>query len=141
VLLILLPVLMLASCMKVSIYEVTFIDENEEVIKSVFIDFDKWSDNHDYDIDFDKTGYHFYMWSTEINHEDKTIIAKVTFEPNEYNVELDVNGGDPLDVNVISVTYDEKISLLPNLITRGGYTFLGWKDHGGNFYSSDTIYE
>lgn len=66
--------------------------------------------------------------------EDITLYAK--WEPKEYTVTFDVNGGDPLPADQITsktVTFGQPYGELPVPAPRTGYSFLGWysdKDRG-----------
>ena len=90
---------------------------------------------------FVKTGYHFAGWSDEQNSYDtkysdkesvKNLVAtnggSITFfaiwEPNEYIVTFDANGGTTSTTSK-TVTYASTYGTLPTP-TRTGYTFDGW---------------
>lgn len=63
--------------------------------------------------------------------QDKT--AKVNWEPNYYNIEYDLAGGNFGECHPTSSVYDEEVSI--SNPTRSGYTFKGWTITG---YSTST---
>ncbi len=78
-------------------------------------------------------GYTFNYWNSENGNKanDKfTIYGEVSFYANktakQYTASFDVDGGDELQTNTQTVTYDSNyIFAAP---TRTGYSFLGWYD-------------
>ncbi len=82
-----------------------------------------------------KEGYTFVGWTSnksdeivkDLKIETGTygeIILTANYTVNKYNVTLDVNGGDILDINSFYVNYDSEFTLpIPSKI---GYTFKGW---------------
>lgn len=69
---------------------------------------------------------------------DTTVYASYT--PNIYVVDLDVAGGESLDLPRILVTRDAPYGELP-IPKRTGYTFLGWFNAAGDQITSSTIVE
>ena len=96
-----------------------------------------------------KEGNAFLSWCLDTECDEKydpktTDITKVSelyaqWSPNNYTVTLNVNGGDILSVNVITVTYGQSYNYLPNA-TRTGYTFTGWftEENGGIEVTNET---
>ena len=89
-----------------------------------------------------KTGYTFLGWAkgsdaelpeyidcasvenlTLVNGEDVTLYA--VWQANSYTITFNINGGTGA-IEGLAATYDSKITLTKNTITREGYTFLGW---------------
>ena len=86
-----------------------------------------------------RPGYTFKGWyngetqvtdGTWTTASDLTLTAK--WEANQYQVTLNVNGGEMTESTNMTVTYDQAFKLPEP--TRTGYTFLGW-------YAGETKYE
>lgn len=76
-----------------------------------------------------KTGYKFNGWDYDFNEPIKAnVIANAQWTANQYEIEFNVNGGDPLSSNKLTVTYDRSFTLPTP--TRLGYEFAGW--YNGN---------
>ncbi len=72
----------------------------------------------------------------ENNIIDIDAVINIVFDSNEYDVELDANGGQFANGNKIEYVTDivgEKLVIEPS---RDLYTFIGWKDAQGNDYVS-----
>lgn len=74
--------------------------------------------------------------------ENITLYAK--WEPKDYTVTFDVNGGDPLPADQITsktVTYGQPYGELPVPAPRTGYSFMGWYTDkaGGVIVTADTL--
>lgn len=98
-----------------------------------------------------RPGYTFEAWHFESSTgpkleadavckllEDTTVYASYT--PNIYVVDLDVAGGEPLDLPRILATRDAPYGELPTP-KRTGYTFQGWFNAEGREITSSTIVE
>ncbi|HJA63200.1 MAG TPA: discoidin domain-containing protein, partial [Candidatus Intestinimonas stercoravium] len=69
---------------------------------------------------------------------DVTITAVYTAQT--YTVTLDVNGGDPLEEDTITVTYGQPYGALPIPTTQEeGKLFDGWRDASGALIAADTL--
>jgi uncharacterized repeat protein (TIGR02543 family) len=99
-----------------------------------------------------RTGYTFGEWNTakdgsgiaygENSHYtvDGDIILYAQWKANDYTLDFDVQGGNP--VGSRKVTYGVTINTLPNP-THTGYTFGGWFTEingGGTAYAETTVY-
>lgn len=95
----------------------------------------------------DKTGYTFEKYIDENDNEvnENTVVtspinATSQYNPNQYTVTFDKNGG-VTDVDSIIVTYDSDYSDLP-IPTKPGYEFAGWFteiDEGDKISPEDTV--
>ena len=75
---------------------------------------------------------------------EHTFVSELTFEPvfepKQYQVHLDGNGGD-CEVQTVPVTFGNVYPQLP-VANRTGYHFMGWsKEANGEILASDAIYE
>jgi uncharacterized repeat protein (TIGR02543 family) len=94
------------------------------------------------------TGHRFVSWKYDgevvdedtIFNYDQEIILVAEFEPEDYTVTLNVNGGDALTETTLETTYGTAVSVaaLP-IPTRAGYTFVGWY-YGDTEVTNETIY-
>ena len=94
--------------------------------------------------DASKVGYTFQGWiieKTDIPTKSLTIEHNSTgsktftaiFEPNKYTITFDVNGGNALNNNTMTVNYDSNY-VLPTP-TRDGYSFEGWLNNDSIVYN------
>ena len=110
---------------------------------------------------FNRQGYQFIGWNTKpdgvdgINYEDKAIIVgKSAFEnmedgstinlyaiwnPDNYTIVFDSNGGVAVNPATITKPYEKALGTLPTT-SREGYIFLGWftERNGGTQISPST---
>ena len=93
-------------------------------------DFEGWYDNAEF------TGDEYAycgLWDTT---EDMTVYAK--WSPQVFYIYFSGYGSENIEDK--EVTYDAAIGVLPN-IERDGYTFYGWKNQHGEYYTSETIWQ
>ncbi len=83
-----------------------------------------------------KTGYTFAGWSYDfVTPITKDTAITASWTANEYTITYDVNGGDALENNTQTATYDSDYTLA--VPTRTGYTFAGWY-HGETPFENGT---
>ena len=110
--------------------------------------------SHVYDADknlttngYTKTGYTFEGWATTaggaVAYTDAQSVKNLTdvdgdtvtlyavWEPIDYSVTYDINGGDAGTTDNSSHVYDEDKNLTTNGYTRTGYAFEGWATTAG----------
>ena len=95
----------------------------------------------------ERMGYEFKGWYYDNKLIEKTTIVtaakkhmlKAVYEGNQYDLEINPNGG-VCDKTSITVTYGEPIGTLPT-VTREGFIYLGWYDDNGNRVYENDIYE
>ena len=86
-----------------------------------------------------RTGYKFAGWDYDFSNPIKSnIIANAQWVANQYEIEFNVNGGNPLTSNKMTVTYDRSF-ILPTP-TRLGYEFTGWYHNNTRIYDGDWNY-
>ena len=104
---------------------------------------------------FVRDGYTFIGWSTSpdgaVEYKDKESVKNLTkengaeiilyavWEPNEYTVKFDANGGSG-SMSDLSMTYDEFVQLPNNVFTKEYYIFAGWNteaDGSGISYTNE----
>lgn len=93
-------------------------------------DFSGWYDNPGF------TGTAFQIGGIWNAAEDMSVYAKWT--PKQYFISFAGYGSGNLDDKI--VIYDEAIGALP-VLSRDGYTFLGWKTSAGQYYTENTIFQ
>lgn len=70
----------------------------------------------------------------------KEVTFKAVFEPSEYRIQLDGNGG-VCETESVGVIFGKKYPELP-VATRTGYHFMGWsKEPDGELLQVDALYE
>ena len=93
---------------------------------------------------FTKIGYHFSGWSvvetvetTSVAYTDGVSVSNLTtvnggsvilyavWTINTYTISYDANGGSG-EMESITMTYGDSVTLTANTFTRTGYTFAGW---------------
>ncbi len=86
-----------------------------------------------------KTGYTFSGWKLNDSafntnswtlDSNATIVAQWTAK--KYDVTVDVNGGDAIEIPYVTASYGSPIPNLPAL-TRTGYELTGWKLNGSDY--------
>lgn len=93
----------------------------------------------------EKDGYTFVGWKNYETGRINDFYGKVTrnrrydavFEANQYEISLNVNGGNALENNTFTITYGTKDTL--PIPSKRGYNFLGWYNSiydGANQYTS-----
>lgn len=92
-------------------------------------DFAGWYDNIEY------TGIKYELGGLWDTTENLTVYAKWT--PKVYYINFTGYGTNSFADK--AVTYNESIGELP-VVTREGYTFFGWKNEYGNYFSEDDIW-
>ena len=86
-------------------------------------------------------GYTFNGWKTSDGEAftEATVMGAFSLYADKtalsYEVTLDVNGGDELSKDTVTVTFDSNYSF--PVPTRNGYTFLGWYDEGTRLTDED----
>ena len=86
-------------------------------------------------------GYMFNGWKTSDGEAftEATVMGAFSLYADKtalsYEVTLDVNGGDELSKDTVTVTFDSSYSF--PVPTREGYTFLGWYDEGTRLTDED----
>ena len=86
-------------------------------------------------------GYTFNGWKTSDGEAftEATVMGAFSLYADKtalsYEVTLDVNGGDELSKDTVTVTFDSSYSF--PVPTREGYTFLGWYDEGTRLTDED----
>ncbi len=104
---------------------------------------------------FSRNGYHFDSWNrlpsgdgeryedgetvTDIGEANQEVNLYAQWEPNEYKVILDANGGevDGESESFIMVTYDSTYGEIPRPV-RENYNFLGWFNTSGTQVTEET---
>ena len=116
------------------VYSVTFDTNGGSAIESQTIEEDSYATVPVHAPTRD--GYTFAGWSYDFSKsitQNTTITAHWT--PNTYTITYDVSGGNALNSNTQSVTYDASYILA--IPTRTGYTFAGWYN-GSTKVENDT---
>lgn len=96
-----------------------------------------------------RIGYTFAGWSTDVgggdiiasgdevtNYNNHTLFAQ--WVGNKYTITFDVNGGNELAEDKMTVTFDSPYGELPRP-TRTGHTFAGWTNDKNESVTSETI--
>ncbi len=121
--------------------EIRYYDANNELIYT-----EKAMTNSPYSVNMSnipiKSGYDFIGWTNCAGNTVTSIIPTISYIrlypkylPKNYDFTLDVNGGEPLSSNAISVTFNQHYKL--PVPTREGYDFVYWEDEHGNAYTDE----
>ena len=110
----------------------------------------------DKDFNISKRGYSFTGWKDDkdiIYKKDvavknlttglnETVELKADWEPNEYTITFDANGGKNTADETKIVKFDSKVGTMPTPV-RQYYDFVGWytEPNGGTQYTADSIYD
>ena len=88
-----------------------------------------------------REGYTFVGWTPAVAETAmNNAVYTAQWKANEYTVTFDVNGGNALENDTMTVSYDSAFGTLP-VPTREGYVFLGWYDENDTLVTADSIYK
>ena len=88
-----------------------------------------------------REGYTFVGWAPAVAETAmNNAVYTAQWKANEYTVTFDVNGGNALENDTMTVSYDSAFGTLP-VPTREGYVFLGWYDENDTLVTADSIYK
>ncbi len=123
--------LFLGGCFKTKTFQITFIDDNDQVIEEKI--YEKGEQIVFPDAP-NKTGYDFTGWDNDDTVATKDIVFKALYEAKSFTVSF-VSDGDEVIGN-LDILYGEILNL-PSA-SKTGYYFYGWKYEDLFVYSGTT---
>lgn len=93
-----------------------------------------------------RDGYEFLGWYDAANNEinsgvwtrESNLDVHAKWKAKTYTINLNVNGGNPLSTDSVSIQFDSNYSL--PIPSREGYAFAGWFDSNKTKYQNDGVW-